>query len=345
MSDLATALAGSAAQKQAAVWEPTPMLRALASKHFVRVQDERGQTSHFTLTTYRQLSNPPVQTDPNDPSSALVHGVDLTEGHHEGTELPDNEALELVRQQAYEQGLNDGRQQALADHLAQSELQSQASEAEKSEKTIALLEKIQASIEGLHEDPAARYEPLKRLALHLAEQLVLTELSLSPGAVQNLIQRCVDALDQPSAPEVLVELNPDDMALVQAAGTDGAPSHWRIQANPDLLPGSVQASANDATVRDLVEHRLQHLAQSLLEHPQRWQAQTAFSPEGLQMRRRQAAIEDVQSKPSVRPEDPNNSLAPASTFQFPLSREDLEMGDADAPPESPAPDEGSQHDD
>ena len=47
------------------------MLKALASKHFVRVQDERGQTSHFTLTTYRQLSNPPVQADPNDPSSAL----------------------------------------------------------------------------------------------------------------------------------------------------------------------------------------------------------------------------------------------------------------------------------
>ena len=121
MSDLATALAGSAAQKQAAVWEPTPMLRALASKHFVRVQDERGQTSHFTLTTYRQLSNPPVQTDPNAPSSDHVHGVDLTEGHHEGTGLPGDEALEVMRQQAYEQGLNDGRQQAQAEHLAQSE--------------------------------------------------------------------------------------------------------------------------------------------------------------------------------------------------------------------------------
>mgnify|MGYP003348693058 FL=1 len=89
------------------------MLKALASKHFVRVQDERGQTSHFTLTTYRQLSNPPVQTEPNDPSHAPVHEVDLTEGHHEGAGLPDNAALELVRQQAYEQGLNDGRQQAL----------------------------------------------------------------------------------------------------------------------------------------------------------------------------------------------------------------------------------------
>jgi flagellar biosynthesis/type III secretory pathway protein FliH len=269
----------------------------------------------------------------------------LTEGHHEGTGLPGDEALEVMRQQAYEQGLNDGRQQAQAEHLAQSELQTQTSESEKTEKTFALLEKIQASIEGLHEDPASRYEPLKRLALHLAEQLVLTELSTSPKAINHLVQRCVDALDQPSAPEVLVELNTDDLAMLQSAWPDEWPVRWRLQAHPDLLPGSVQVIANDAMVCDLIEHRLQSLARELLGQPGQWQAQTAFTPEGMQMRKRHAPIEDVQTKSTSRPAAVESDVPATPAFQFPVSRADLELEQPQPPAEPPLPDEGSSHDD
>ena len=108
MSDVAASAAHTAAQKLAAVWEPAPMLKTLASKHFVRVQDARGQTSHFTLTTYRHLTQPSgggatltSQPHAGHPSDAMSES-----GH--ASDTPEDESLEAVRQQAYEQGLQDG---------------------------------------------------------------------------------------------------------------------------------------------------------------------------------------------------------------------------------------------
>ena len=57
--------------------------------------------------------------------------------------------------------------------------------------------------------------------------------------------------------------------------------------------------ADDAVVSDLVEHRLESLAQSLLTEPKRWQEQTAFQPERLNSRRGQAsAVEDALPRES-----------------------------------------------
>jgi hypothetical protein len=75
---------------------------------------------------------------------------------------------------------------------------------------------------------------------------------------------------------------------------------WRLQADPSLLPGSVRVRADDAVVSDLVEHRLESLAQSLLTEPKRWQEQTAFQPERLSARRSQAgAVEDALPRASL----------------------------------------------
>jgi hypothetical protein len=159
-----------------------------------------------------------------------------------------------------------------------------------------LLGNIEKAIQGLKEVPDQRHEPLKRLAMHLAEQLVLVELSLSPNSVQALIERCIETLDITPSASVVVELNPNDMALLQARAPEPGEEKqtWRLQADPTLLPGSVRVRADDAVVSDLVEHRLESLAQSLLSAPKTWQAQSAFQPERLNTRRGQAnAVEDA----------------------------------------------------
>jgi hypothetical protein len=75
---------------------------------------------------------------------------------------------------------------------------------------------------------------------------------------------------------------------------------WRLVADTHLLPGSVRVRADDAVVTDLVEHRLESLAQSLLSAPKTWQAQSAFQPERLNTRRGQAsAVEDALPREST----------------------------------------------
>ena len=172
-------------------------------------------------------------------------------------------------------------------------------EAGEFETTQTLLSSIEKAILQLKEDPDQRHEPLKRLAMHLAEQLVLVELSVSPNSVQALIERCIETLDITASASVVVELNPNDMALLQTRTLDPGEEKktWRLQADPTLLPGSVRVRAEDAVVTDLVEHRLESLAQSLLKDPKSWQAQTAFHPERLNARRGQAnVVEDALAR-------------------------------------------------
>ena len=210
----------------------------------------------------------------------------------------DPELIESIKQEAYARGLADGQQElaAFQDEAEKARLQAEAGEFE---TTQTLLSSIEKAILQLKEDPDQRHEPLKRLAMHLAEQLVLVELSVSPNSVQALIERCIETLDITASASVVVELNPNDMALLQTRTLDPGEEKktWRLQADPTLLPGSVRVRAEDAVVTDLVEHRLESLAQSLLKDPKSWQAQTAFHPERLNARRGQAnVVEDALAR-------------------------------------------------
>ena len=59
---------------------------------------------------------------------------------------------------------------------------------------------------------------------------------------------------------------------------------WHLQANDNLLPGSVRASASDAVVSDLIEHRLEVMARALVPDSERGLAQSAFQPTRLASR-------------------------------------------------------------
>ena len=235
----------------------------------------------------------------------------------------DPELIESIKQEAFARGLAAGQQELAAFQDEAEKARAQA-EATDFETTQTLLISIEKAILQLKEDPDQRHEPLKRLAMHLAEQLVLVELSVSPNSVQALIERCIETLDITASASVVVELNPNDMALLQTRTLEPGEEKntWRLQADPTLLPGSVRVRAEDAVVTDLVEHRLESLAQSLLSEPKRWQAQTAFQPERLNARRGQAnAVEDALPRESV-----------------PKDLADLNLSDLDLPDlELPAP--------
>jgi flagellar biosynthesis/type III secretory pathway protein FliH len=328
--------------KETAIWQPLPSLKVLENKGFVRVQDGTGQTSHFTRSTYKSLSalapiaaaqdnlHPGHDRSDENSGSAPVHA-----GLHD-------DEIEAIRQLAYERGLAEGRELQLAQQAEDQALRQADSEAQLAQHTHTLLEKIQASIEGLHEHPALRYEPLKRLAVHLAEQLVLTELTIDPTGTQRLIERCLETLDVPASSQVVVDLNPDDLALLQSRLGQEMPSSWRLQAHVDLLPGSVRVTADDAVVSDLVEHRLSAMATTLLLEPQRWQAQSLFEPQRLQARSQAAAVQDAMPKPTfgavgipgIRPGtlDTEGITATGSIEEPMASAEDLEASDRSEPP-------------
>ena len=147
---------------------------------------------------------------------------------------------------------------------------------------VLLLESLSRALQPLllPDDAATRFEPLKRLALHLATELVRQELSLSPRVVDELVRRSVQALQAGEQAPLTVELHPQDLALLQQAWEDpsaGLPADAAMRQrvkwleDPQLPRGSVRARSDASTVEDLIQHRLASIMQDLRIQSLQWQ--------------------------------------------------------------------------
>jgi flagellar assembly protein FliH len=169
-----------------------------------------------------------------------------------------------------------------------------------------LLKEVTDKLQALSDNPQALFEPLKRLALHISEHMVLAELNLSGQAIERLVQRCLDEIDLHGQPQVVIELNPQDKARLQEMAGD-VMSQMQIQAVPTLQPGSVRVLINDTQIEDLVQNRMQSLANSLLAQPEAWREQSVFFKQPLAQREGQA--QDVPQRVAYQePIDDNDIL-------------------------------------
>jgi flagellar biosynthesis/type III secretory pathway protein FliH len=318
-------------------WKPLQPLRPIELQNagFVQQNFAGAKNSGFALWTVEEqvadskmaeaassdngIEDAEIRADSEDASAQSASEATISS--------LDAEAIEKIKSEAYAKGVEEGQrmaQAAAADEVAKAQTNSLT---ELADKANQILVNIEQSVLALQENPETWHEPLKRLALHLAEQLTLTELSISSSGIQNLIDRCIETLDVQSVSSLLVELNPNDMALLQnhkAMPGEQMPT-WRMVADPHLLPGSVRVRADDAVVSDLIEHRLETLASALLQNTKPWQAQTAFQPERLAARRGKAeSVEDAL------PREP----APLNLSSLDLPNLDLDVSSEPTPGES-----------
>ena len=215
------------------------------------------------------------------------------------TSLPaDPEALEAARAQAFAEGLAQGRAEGLQQAAEQQHARQQATQQAQEQQVKQLLTAIQNGMSEFRQDPASLFEPLKKLALRLAEELVLGELSVSPQAIDRLVQRCVDTLDTSASTPLVIQLCPSDLALLREhpETESDRPDHWTWEVDASLLPGSVRIKANDTVVSDFVETRLTALAQSLLKPETAWTSQSAFNPARFAQRPSTSLVEDVEPR-------------------------------------------------
>ena len=194
--------------------------------------------------------------------------------------------------------------QAKVDELSKSLEEQQARleterEALRQENSLALesqkklLEEVTSKLDDFVNHPQRLFEPLKRLSVHIAEQLVLAELNLSGASIERLIQRCLDEISSHSNQAVTVELNTQDKARLQEL-TGEMFSHIQLHAVSSLQPGSVRVITDDTQVDDLIGHRLEAMANNLLAQPELWREQSPFFKQPLAQR--DTDIEDVRQR-------------------------------------------------
>lgn len=217
--------------------------------------------------------------------------------HHSGHAAASGPVIDLdaVRHEAYQQGFEEGRA------LLQAEMGREHGQA------LALLQSLAVAMRSSHANAEELHAPLKRLALHIGEILVRGELQVSGQVIDRLVQHCIDALAEPAA-GVVLRLNPEDADRLQAMG-EQATAGLLIERDPQLLPGSVRLQSGETLVEDLLENRLEALANRLLGDPQAWrlnspllnprQAETAFNAGAGQPRWAGRVVDTLDAEPVV----------------------------------------------
>ena len=169
---------------------------------------------------------------------------------------PSEEMLDVAREEAFQKGYEEGYTKAEA--AVKDELQAEVELAAQS------LNDLTAKLAEAARDTDAFYAPLLNLSMHLAEQLVRGELTLSSKAVQRLIETCLMEFDQEATAPVVIRMHPDDLARFEQ---DDAllPKNMILRPDPNVLIGSVKVQMNGALIEDLMQHRAQVLWRALMQ--------------------------------------------------------------------------------
>ena len=256
-----------------AVWSINPLLNSkVQAPRFLRTQWDEASARSFgpwrvaekvepTEGLTQELST--TDAEPSDqPADADVSGIGADSGTAETESQWSETALDALREESYQRGLLEGEAKVREEY-----------ETERS-KERELVRHLGIELRSISQDPQRFFEPLKRLSLHLAEQLVRAELQLSGQAIHNLVQACIQQLDHAVEP-VHVSVNPEDLQRLKDMGKS-VTDHMQLEADTMLRPGSVRVRVQDTVVQDLIENRLEPLARRLLAQPEAWMQQSSL---------------------------------------------------------------------
>ncbi len=157
------------------------------------------------------------------------------------------EALQAAKKEAHDAGYEKGREESRA-HF---------------QKSKDSFEAMVASLQAAQNDMNEFYQPLKKLALHLAQQLVRGELSLSSSAIERLIKAALDDIEGQGEGPIMIFMHPSDRDHFGEELYDEY-SGIELRSDRTLSQGSVRISIDDSAIEDLMEQRLSRLAQQIL---------------------------------------------------------------------------------
>jgi flagellar biosynthesis/type III secretory pathway protein FliH len=155
-----------------------------------------------------------------------------------------------TREIAYNEGLEAGKAQAIAELQKEHDTQ------------ITQLKALQEALQKISFDADALFEPVKKLSVHLAEQLVRGELAQSAQTISRLVDNSLRELNASGEKAVIVHLNHEDLEAYRPLVAQFGDS---MILRPDSLleRGSVRVSLDGSVVEDLMQRRIDGLKKSL----------------------------------------------------------------------------------
>jgi len=235
-----------------------------------------GDTEGEGVSDKREIegdaSDESMQTD-DDPSEwvevadveSLVTGVSEEEVVNRVEEAVANARAELIDE--YSQKISELEASITSlksDHETECQQIREQTKAEaeaKVDKTIEQYRELTHKIQTASTRVSEFFEPVSRLSVHIAEQLVRGELTVGPVAITRLVQGCLDAIEErASKQEPVLKMHPADLEMF-LNGFDGEPTGVSLVADDRLARGDVSLQMDHSVIDDLLSHRLEEIAQ------------------------------------------------------------------------------------
>jgi len=240
-----------------------------------------------------------------------------------------------ARQAGYDEGFAAGETAGFEKGQAAGQASGEQRGREAAEATfkdaVRALSAAASAVKTLNDDPRQYFDPLKKLALHLAEELVRGELTQSPAAIERLIQLSLEELEAPTK-RINVQLHPADLAQIQTHNV-ALENGLVLQADSAMTRGSVQVSSNDAVVQDLIQKRLRTLANKVLLKPDDWaQASPLLSEGPLWATTDTGTHADAVTEDATLVETPQAAASEAHATEVPMPEASVsEVSESEAP--------------
>jgi flagellar assembly protein FliH len=154
--------------------------------------------------------------------------------------------IELVQQQAYQEGFDQGRQDGFA--LSAQRLES---------LLTALAEPLGKLDETIMDEIGA-------LVIACARQLIRRELRTNPGEVIGIVREALGVLPV-AARKIRVLLHPEDAVLVREnLGSHSAERRWSIEEDASITRGGCRVVTENSQIDASIESRLAAVAARML---------------------------------------------------------------------------------
>ena len=213
------------------------------------VQEHTEESSLFGKpATWYTSNNKVVEEVEEQPEPLTLDDIETIrqsayeDGFNEGKENGHTKGLEEGKLEGLATGHQEGLKQGLAEGLAQG-----AEEVDQQVKHWkSLLERLHNPLEKL--DDNAEYQ-LVRLATSLAEQITRCEVQTSPQIILQALKQAVDALPI-SEQKLIINLHPEDLEFVLNAYSQEQciQRGWDLQSEPALMRGDCQIHTQVSSV-------------------------------------------------------------------------------------------------
>ena len=287
--------ARAAAAEQAAVEQAAQLAAQLAAE---RAAEQAAQAAAIAAVAEESV----VEQEEVELITAQEQTPDLSnEAVTSLVEAAREEARIAAHAEGHQQGFDLGYAQALTELKAEMDAK------------VAALQSMIDGIKELSTDADALFDPVKKLAVHLAEQLVRGELTQSGQVISRIVENCVREMSGSSEKTLIVHLNPDDLELYKPLAEQFGET-ISLRPNSTLQRGSVRVSLDGAVVEDLIERRVQALSKSLKEAaPSGWRSNPNASAGNSLAARMESRQQDIETVAVTSTSNETNSTNTSNT--------------------------------